>query len=1071
MKKRTVSRWSALTVLTAAMIAVTAAFALLLLTPTLIWQFSPYWELNVWAIDKTVPYPDYREHAGFFWILKNEKISKPGAKHLYDEASDYFGFYPYGKNDWRSVALPTSGPRPDLIYITDTYGVYKDDYMQKKLSGELSQKLYGALTAEDIGSIRQNLGAGNIFIAEFNTAASPTNIRDRKILGNLLGVQWNGWIGKYFEDLSAGGEVPAWVFSLYKGESGKKWAFYGRGYVLISENDQVEVLSMADDVGPGGLAIAFTKPWASKLASKKPVSFRNWFEWITPEPGLETAAEYHFDLKPAGAEKLKVLGLPAIFPAAVRQLNSQYTGWYFAGDFADLRAVATPFRMKGIGKLKRLLIDDTVDSNAYFFWKAYLPLMESILKDAKAAKKARAVIAGESGEPKIKVRAFGKGFQMRDREGVWKDFSVRGVNMGLAEPGKYFTEFPDSVSTYLRWVDGIAEMNANTIRIYTLPPPEFYKALFIHNTEKPEKTLFLLQEIWPEENPPKGDYLASAYRESYLKEIDYGIDAIYGRANVPERKGRAWGIYTADVSPWLLGWLVGRELESAEVMATDSRNKGATYSGRYISAGAAASPTEAWLAESLDEVASIEAARYGALHPVAIVSWPTLDPVEHPSEWDPVTGKKNKGNDRASVTIDHFEITPTMTAGLFGAYHIYPDYPDFMNNEAAYGSYRDEKGVLRYGGYLSEFMKSHRRYPALVAEFGLANGSGVAHFAPDGLDHGGHSETEAGEGILRMLEAIKREGYAGGIIFEWMDEWVNKAWTTEFLMVPYDRHVLWHNAIDPEQNYGLMANDVVPSEKPEISYNGGGLISSIGMAADASYLNLTIDLTRPADFQSEEILVGLDTYDRAQGQRGWPVGSLSSPSGMEYLLKIRSTESADLLVLPSYNAAYSRYATSARNDGIFERISLLVNGAVTTKDGRKIPEKRFDASSLRKGDFDEAGNLWKIEGSRISVRLPWTLINVSDPSSLQVIQDKRTDYYNPERDGIKTETTDGFVVQALAWNRKTQSPVGTLKGDPSKPYAWKGWEEAPAYKERYKKSYYIIKEAWAASAAADGIFR
>ena len=148
-----------------------------------------------------------------------------------------------------------------------------------------------------------------------------------------------------------------------------------------------------------------------------------------------------------------------------------------------------------------------------------------------------------------------------------------------------------------------------------------------------------------------------------IKEIDYGIDAVYGRANIPERKGRAWGIYSADVSRWLLGWLVGRELESEEVMSNDQRNKGVSFKGAYVSAGPEASPTEVWLAESLDEVASIEAARYNTLHPVALVSWPTLDPAWHDTEWDPVTGKKNKGNDRAIVTIEHLEITPAMTAG------------------------------------------------------------------------------------------------------------------------------------------------------------------------------------------------------------------------------------------------------------------------------------------------------------------------------------------------------------------------------------------------------------------------
>jgi len=78
MKSHAIRRLSAITVLSILTISMTAAFVLLVLSPFMLWQLEPYRELNIWAVDKTVPYPDYREHAGLFWILKNEKISKPG---------------------------------------------------------------------------------------------------------------------------------------------------------------------------------------------------------------------------------------------------------------------------------------------------------------------------------------------------------------------------------------------------------------------------------------------------------------------------------------------------------------------------------------------------------------------------------------------------------------------------------------------------------------------------------------------------------------------------------------------------------------------------------------------------------------------------------------------------------------------------------------------------------------------------------------------------------------------------------------------------------------------------------
>jgi hypothetical protein len=1058
---------SATAFITLLMIGITAFLALILIVPFAVWQVSRFRELGIWVVDKTVPYPDYREHKGLFWILKNEKISKPGSRQLYNEKSDYFGFYPYGKDEWKGIELPEESVRPDLIYIADTYGVYKDDYMQRRLMGEISPRIYGALTSRDILTIRKNLGAGNVFVAEFNTAASPTNQQDRLTLGRLLGVHWSGWIGKYFENLTAGEEVPPWVILNYETQKKKKWEFYGRGYILISDDDQVEVLTEKDDIGPGGMKFQYREKWAKQFRQKKPVSYRYWFEWTSVDPGLEVIADYSIDLTESGKALLDSLDLQAVFPAAMVYENPQYSGFYFAGDFADLSFAGTPFAVKGISWLKKLLVDDTVDSNVYFYWKAYVPLVRHILARAEQGRLARAKIPGENAEPSVRVRAFGTGFQMRDKDGIWQEFFVRGVNMGLAEPGKFFTEFPESVATYTRWLDQIADMNANTVRIYTLPPPEFYKAFYTHNIQKPDKTLYLLQELWPEEHPANGDYLAAEYRASFLTEIDYGIDAVYGRANVPERKGRAWGIYTADVSPWLLGWLVGRELESEEVLETDARNKGATYTGKYVSAGEKATPTEVWLAESLDEVATIEAARYGKIHPVALVSWPTLDPKEHDTEWDPVTFKKNKGNDRASVAIEHLEITPAMTAGLFGAYHIYPNYPDFINNETAYDSYRDEAGLLRYGGYLKEFMQTHRRYPALVAEFGMANGAGIAHLAPDGLHHGGIPEEEAGRQILRMLGAIKREGYAGGVIFEWMDEWAKKTWTTEAFMIPYDRHVFWHNAVDPEQNYGLLANEATKMEGQSASYPGKGVVQSLSLDVDASYLYIDIALSRLPDFGKEELLVGIDTLDRDLGQMRWPVGNLRASSGLEFVVRLVSEGKAELFVIPSYNTAMSRFATVKLWDGNFERINMLVNGAVTSKDGRRIPEKRFDASVLRRGIFDESGNLWYLDGNRVRLRLPWTLINVSDPSSRRVLQDVRTGYFAGERDALKTLNTDGFVVESILWDRNRAAAAGSAAVSPGVPYTWEGWEVTPAYRERLKKSYFILQSAWKADAETE----
>jgi hypothetical protein len=95
------------------------------------------------------------------------------------------------------------------------------------------------------------------------------------------------------------------------------------------------------------------------------------------------------------------------------------------------------------------------------------------------------------------------------QEGKWQDLFVKGVNLGTALPGRWFTEFPASSSIYTKWFEQIAAMNANCIRVYTLLDPVFYDSLYRYNRLHSEQPLYLLQGIWPQEHPPQDNLLDS----------------------------------------------------------------------------------------------------------------------------------------------------------------------------------------------------------------------------------------------------------------------------------------------------------------------------------------------------------------------------------------------------------------------------------------------------------------------------------------------------------------------------------------------------------------------------------
>ncbi len=721
------------------------------------------------------------------------------------------------------------------------------------------------------------------------------------------------------------------------------------------------------------------------------------------------------------------------------------------------------------------------------------------------------------GETKLVARTGERLFEVY-RDGKWQPLTVKGVNIGTALPGHYFTWFPADRDVYRGWLEDTAALNANTIRLYTLLDPLFYRVFLEYNMSVPaEERIWLLQEIWPEEEVPGDDYFDGPYMAEYKEEIRYVIDALHGAAQIPARRGRAYGNYSADVSPYVLGILIGRELEPHEVLMTDELNRDQNvFDGLYVQALPGSSATEVWLALMCDYTLEYAEANYGWQYPVSFVSWPTLDPLDHPSEWEPLT---EPYNDMAEVNPNHLQRGPENLAGLFGSYHIYPNYPDFMNNEPSYDNYRDGEGVLRYGAYLRDFMAIHPPYPVLVAEFGMATGLSTAHLHPHGLHHGGVNETQQGEMTVRMMDAIIAEGYAGGVIFALMDEWVKKTWSTEPYMIPYERNVFWQNALCPEQNYGLVAME--PAGKP---FQDGSYVYTQGIEAgplsltalhvdhNEAFLFLGIETggggTHTAGVSSGlphlpegvGLLLGISTLGPARGYTELPLRGESSPQGLEFVILLTGNGGDGLLLVTSpYNRAELRFASPRASlpgrleEQIWETIRPVVNRERLGEDGTVFPELRTNQSILRRGNFYPGGDnydslamLYVNEGAnRIELRLPWALLNFSDPSNRRVLDDPGNFNEPPLRDTLQTDISPGVSFSGLLFTYEDNNhwPVdtgiegiisGTLPGEPldylprrdggsggfggELPfYTWDFWEEL-AYQARHKESFAIISE-------------
>ena len=172
----------------------------------------------------------------------------------------------------------------------------------------------------------------------------------------------------------------------------------------------------------------------------------------------------------------------------------------------------------------------------------------------------------------VPARTHGERFEIR-QAGTWQPFYVKGINLGAARPGKFAAEFPTDDSTYTAWLRLMAGAHANVVRLYTILPPAFYRALKRWNDGHPTQALWLVHGVWAE-LPPSDDYDDTAWKTEFHDEMHRVVDLLHGHAIIPARAGHASGRYTVDVSDYVLAFIIGREWEPFTIHHYNERRAG-----------------------------------------------------------------------------------------------------------------------------------------------------------------------------------------------------------------------------------------------------------------------------------------------------------------------------------------------------------------------------------------------------------------------------------------------------------------------------------------------------------------
>ncbi|MBQ8589595.1 MAG: hypothetical protein IJ486_03985 [Firmicutes bacterium] len=665
-----------------------------------------------------------------------------------------------------------------------------------------------------------------------------------------------------------------------------------------------------------------------------------------------------------------------------------------------------------------------------------------------------------------------------DRGEGYELFEIRGVDMGAGIPGEYATDFGIDKETYLRWFEQIQAMGANTVRVYTIHHEDFYEAVYEYNVNNPDP-LYFIHGLWVD------DYVQNSHRDAYddeflqrfLDDSRILVDVIHGNRSIEAGRGYGSGTYQCDISPWVIGYILGVEWEDVTVVYTDNmKPQMNSYQGTYLQTTEEASAFEAMLARVGDNIIDYESTRYKEQRLVAFSNWPTTDPFKYPEIVSKVFLKC------AEVDVEHIIQTEEFQSGCFASYHIYPYYPYYLgllDPEDLMPWVKEGESVENTYRLYLRMINEHHSIPVIISEFGVPSSRGMAQMEEYSYRSQGRlSEQEQGQAIVDCWTDIKAAGCAGGAIFTWQDEWFKRTWNT-MANVDLTRTPYWSDYQTNEQYFGLLSFD--PGEKESVSYNDGSISEwtaadvigqngelTISMKYDEKYLYFMVQGEKLAE---KALYIPIDTTKKSGSQRaeGYP---LRFERGADFLMIIDGTEHSRILVQERYEALRAIFGREVygknaymyvpdKDTPVFKEIHLILQmqmadmmGAFEAESATLYQSDTFETGKLLYGDGNpdhEAFNsisdyCFSSDGNAVEIRLPWQLLNFYTPSEMLI----HDDYY--ENYGIEGMKISEMYVGAAWEDQQGEVPMEPLK--------LKAWGRKVSYHERLKRSYYIVQDMW-----------
>ena len=365
--------------------------------------------------------------------------------------------------------------------------------------------------------------------------------------------------------------------------------------------------------------------------------------------------------------------------------------------------------------------------------------------------------------------------------------------------------------------------------------------------------------------------------------------------------------------------------------------------------------------------------------------------------------------------------------------------------------------------------------PVVIAEYGVSTGRGITVKDTFSEKTQGHlNEHMQGEAIVSCYDDIMSSGCSGSILFCWQDDWskitANTSYAVNELKTPF-----WSDKQTDDQFFGVLSFD--PGTNRSVSYVDGedeewdlyNIVSgnedlNLSMKYDEQNLYFKV-YKKDFDSENDNIYIPIDLTPNS-GSNYCENFDIKFDRQCDFLIVIDGKDNSKIYVQERYNSLNAMYSHEIyhkdafihpphKNSPVFTDIRSLMKTKIDLLDNTLDEQEfasTFPSGLLEYGNANPSSEKFNsladfcFGDDIIEIKIPWGLMNFSNPSEMMI----HDDYY--EHYGVEEMQID--KLYAGVSDNIDSKRISTDE------FKLNGWHKRVKFHERFKESYYIIKYHW-----------